>query len=181
MVTETPQGQNPEKREWRLIRRDLMPHTEFDRFTASARDVLNHAREIAAVSRQTYIGTEHLLGAVVDVEDSISRVVLEDIGVSPEMVTEALARLITRGEVEVPTPDLSAMTPRAKKIIENAVEESRRMGDTYIGSHHVLIGISREGEGIGAGYLEALGVTTQILRSTVEQQIAAIQKSASRP
>jgi ATP-dependent Clp protease ATP-binding subunit ClpC len=151
----------------------------FDKFTERARRVLTLAQEEAQRFNHNYIGTEHLLLGLVREGDGVAAKVLSNLGVDLNKVRSAVEFIIGRGD-RAGTGEIG-LTPRAKKVIELAVDEARRLNHSYIGTEHLLLGLVREGEGIAAGVLESLGVnlervrgeTTRILAQTQPQQAAA--------
>src|SRR5579883_2053763 len=154
----------------------------FDKFTERARKVLSLAQEEAQRFNHNYIGTEHLLLGLVREGEGVAAKVLSNLGVELNKVRSAIEFIIGRGD-RVVLGEIG-LTPRAKKVIELAVEEARRLDHHYIGTEHILLGLVREGEGIAAGVLESLGVnlekvrqvTLQVLRQTVQ-----IPESEVRP
>ena len=148
----------------------------FDKFTERARRVLTLAQEEAQRFNHNYIGTEHLLLGLVREGDGVAAKVLSNLGVELNKVRSAVEFIIGRGDRQ--SGGEIGLTPRAKKVIELAVDEARRLGHSYIGTEHILLGLVREGEGIAAGVLESLGVnlervraeTTRILAQTQPQQ-----------
>ncbi len=162
----------------------------FDKFTERARRVLTLAQEEAQRFNHNYIGTEHLLLGLVREGDGVAAKVLSNLGVELNKVRSAVEFIIGRGDKQ--SSGEIGLTPRAKKVIELAVDEARRLGHSYIGTEHLLLGLVREGEGIAAGVLESLGVnlervrgeTTRILAQTQPQQqqtAAAGQRQARTP
>lgn len=151
----------------------------FDKFTERARRVLTLAQEEAQRFSHNYIGTEHLLLGLVREGDGVAAKVLSNLGVELPKVRSAVEFIIGRGDRK--SNGEIGLTPRAKKVIELAVDEARRLGHSYIGTEHVLLGLVREGEGIAAGVLESLGVnlervraeTTRILSQTQSRQQGA--------
>jgi ATP-dependent Clp protease ATP-binding subunit ClpC len=135
----------------------------FDKFTERARRVLTLAQEEAQRFNHNYIGTEHLLLGLVREGDGVAAKVLNNLGVELSKVRSAVEFIIGRGE-KSPTGDIG-LTPRAKKVIELAVEEARRLNHSYIGTEHLLLGLVREGEGIAFGVLESLGVSLERVRT----------------
>ena len=129
----------------------------FDRFTERARKVLTLAQEEAQRFNHNYIGTEHLLLGLVAEGDGIAAKVLSNLGIELTKVRSSVEFIIGRGERQ-PMGEIG-LTPRAKKVIELARDEARRLGHHYIGTEHLLLGLIREGEGIAAGVLISLGVT----------------------
>src|SRR3954468_6821766 len=137
----------------------------FDKFTERARKVLQLAQEEAQRFNHNYIGTEHLLLGLVREGEGVAAKVLANLGVELNKVRSAVEFIIGRGDRAV-TGDIG-LTPRAKKVIKLSVDEARRLGDHYIGTEHLLLGLVREGEGIAAGVLESLGVSLDKVRSQV--------------
>src|SRR3989442_9660183 len=158
----------------------------FDKFTERARRVLTLAQEEALRFNHNYIGTEHLLLGLVREGEGVAAKVLANLGVELNKVRSAVEFIIGRcdravmGEI--------GLTPRAKKVIELAVDEARRLGHHYIGTEHLLLGLVREGEGIAAGVLESLGVSldkvraevTRILSQSMPQGAAQGARAATR-
>ncbi|MDE2840303.1 MAG: ATP-dependent Clp protease ATP-binding subunit, partial [Chloroflexota bacterium] len=142
----------------------------FDKYTDRAKRVLMLAQEEARRFNHNYIGTEHLLLGLVREGEGIAAKVLYDMGVDLTKVRSAVEFIIGRGE-RVNVGDIS-LTPRAKKVIELANEEARRLGHNYIGTEHLLLGLVREGEGIAAGVLESLGVSLEKVRQKVIQSVS---------
>ncbi len=151
---------------------------KFDKFTDGARKVLTLAQEEAQRFNHTYIGTEHILLGLVRQGDGVAAKVLANMGVQLPKVRSAVEFIIGRGESMV-MGELG-LTPRAKKVIELAVDEARRLNHHYIGTEHLLLGLVREGEGVAAGVLESLGVNLEKVRAQVMQvvsQSASYQQS----
>jgi len=143
---------------------------KFDKFTERARRVLTLAQEEAQRLNHNYIGTEHLLLGLVREGDGIAARILNNLGVQLPKVRSAVESIVGRGE----TMFMGAigLTPRAKKVIELAVDESRRLNHHYIGTEHLLLGLVREGSGVAAGVLESLGVRLQDLRARVIRELS---------
>ena len=142
----------------------------FDKFTERARRVLTLAQEEALRFNHNYIGTEHLLLGLVREGDGVAAKVLANLGVELNKVRSAVEFIIGRGDRAVMGE--IGLTPRAKKVIELAVDEARRLGHHYIGTEHLLLGLVREGEGIAAGVLESLGVSLDKVRAEVTRILA---------
>ena len=135
----------------------------FDTLTVRARRVLRFSREEAQRFQHNYIGTEHLLLGLVREHRGIAAAVLYNLGVEINKVRSAAEFIIGRRERTVlGTPGL---TPRAKKVIELAADEARRLNHDSIGTEHLLLGVVREGEGIAAGILQSLGVRLEKVRT----------------
>jgi len=137
--------------------------SRFEKFSERARRVLSLAQEEAQRFNHNYIGTEHILLGLVRETEGVAARVLSNLGVELSKVRSAVEFIIGRGEKAVPGE--IGLTPRAKKVIELAVDEARRLNHSYIGTEHLLIGLLREGEGVAAGVLESLGVTLEKIRS----------------
>ena len=137
----------------------------FDRFTDRARKVLTLAQDEAQRFNHNYIGTEHLLLGLVREGEGVAAKVLENLSVELAKVRQAVEFIIGRGERPV-VGDIG-LTPRAKKVIELAIDEARRLGHNYIGTEHLLLGLVREEGGIASGVLESLGVSLEKVRHEV--------------
>lgn len=154
----------------------------FEKFTERARKVFSLAQEEAQRLNHNYIGTEHLLLGLVREGDGIAARVLDNLGVSLSKVRSTVEFIIGRGDGLVAGDP--KITPRAKKVIELAMDEARRLNNHYIGTEHLLLGLAREGEGIAAGALESLGVTMPIVRARVLKVIERQpleQEATARP
>ena len=137
--------------------------SRFEKFSERARRVLSLAQEEAQRFNHNYIGTEHILLGLVRETEGVAARVLSGLTVDLSKVRSAVEFIIGRGEK--PAEGEIGLTPRAKKVVELAVDEARRMNHTYIGTEHLLIGLLREGEGVAAGVLESLGVTLEKVRA----------------
>ncbi|HLH60515.1 MAG TPA: Clp protease N-terminal domain-containing protein [Ktedonobacteraceae bacterium] len=134
----------------------------FDRFTGRARRVLAYAQEEAQRFQHNYIGTEHLLLGLVRDGDGIAAKVLQGLGVELPKVREAVEFIIGRGD-RIVLGEVG-LTPRAKKVVELAVDEAHRLNHHYIGTEHLLLGLLEEGQGIAAGVLESMGLDLEQVR-----------------
>src|SRR3990172_6228487 len=137
--------------------------SRFEKFSERARRVLSSAQEEAQRFNHNYIGTEHILLGLVRETEGVAARVLGNLSVELSKVRSAVEFIIGRGER--PSPGEIGLTPKAKKVIELAVDEARRLNHHYIGTEHLLIGLLREGEGVAAGVLESLGVTLDKVRA----------------
>jgi ATP-dependent Clp protease ATP-binding subunit ClpC len=149
----------------------------FDKFTDRARKVLTLAQDEAQRFNHNYIGTEHLLLGLVREGEGVAARVLENMNVELPKVRTAVEFIIGRGDR--PVVGEVGLTPRAKRVIELAIDEARRLGHNYIGTEHLLLGLVREGEGIAAGVLESLGVNLDKVRHEVIRVLS--QSSAASP
>src|SRR5256712_7665172 len=149
----------------------------FDKFTDRARKVLTLAQDEAQRFNHNYIGTEHLLLGLVREGEGVAARVLENMNVELAKVRPAVEFIIGRGDR--PVVGGVDMTPRAKRAIDHALDEARRLGHNYIGTEHLLLGLVREGEGIAAGVLESLGVNLDKVRHEVIRVLS--QSSSAGP
>jgi ATP-dependent Clp protease ATP-binding subunit ClpC len=152
-----------------------MQNERFDRFSQRARQVLALAHEEAQRFNHNYIGTEHLLLGLVREGEGVAAKVLGNLGVDVAKVRNAVEFIIGRGD-RGPVGEIG-LTPRARRVIELATDEARRLGHRYIGTEHLLLGLVREGEGIAAGVLQSLGVNLEKVR---QQTITVLSRSHSR-
>ncbi len=165
-------GGHPEYPRWKGTVDSMVDR--FDKFTDRARKVLTLAQDEAQRFNHNYIGTEHLLLGLVREGDGVAARVLENMGVELPKVRTAVEFIIGRGDR--PVVGEVGLTPRAKRVIELAIDEARRLGHNYIGTEHLLLGLVREGEGIAAGVLESLGVNLDKVRHEV---IRVLSQSSS--
>jgi len=128
----------------------------FEKFTERGRKVIIYAREEAEKRQNDYLGTEHLLLGLLREEDSLPMVILKKMGLSAEELRMEVERNLPTGSNILTFGDIP-FTPRAKKVLELAVEEARLLGHSYIGSEHLLIGLIREEAGIAGKILRSLG------------------------
>ncbi|PZC51294.1 MAG: ATP-dependent Clp protease ATP-binding subunit ClpC [Chloroflexi bacterium] len=160
--------------------------SRFEKFSERARRVLSLAQEEAQRFNHNYIGTEHILLGLVREADGVAARVLSSLSIELPKVRSAVEFIIGRGERA--SGGEIGLTPRAKKVIELAVDEARRHSNHYIGTEHLLIGLMREGEGVAAGVLESLGVsldkvragTSRILSQSLSAGAQASGRTASK-
>ena len=136
----------------------------FDRFTERARNVVALAQEEARGLGHNYIGTEHLLLGLLRGEGVANRV-LHDLGLRLEDARGQVEETVGRGEE--PPRDQIPFTPRAKKVLELALRESIRLGHNHLGTEHILLGLVREGEGVGAAIVREAGADAEAVRRAV--------------
>jgi ATP-dependent Clp protease ATP-binding subunit ClpC len=137
--------------------------SRFEKFSERARRVLTIAQEEARNLNHNYIGTEHILLGLVREEDGVAARVLINLGIGLSKVRSAVEFIIGRGEK--PGSGETGLTPRAKKVIELAIDEARQMGHNYIGTEHLLLGLLREGEGVASSVLDSFGITLERARA----------------
>ncbi len=137
--------------------------SRFEKFSERARRALSFAQEEAQRFNHNYLGTEHILLGLVRESDGVAAKVLTGLGVDLNKVRAAVEFIIGRGG-RTSSGEIG-LTPRAKKVIEFAVDEARRFNHNYVGTEHLLLGLLREGEGVAGGILENLGVTLERARA----------------
>ena len=128
----------------------------FEKFTERGRKVIIYAREEAEKRQNDYLGTEHLLLGLLREEESLPMVIIKKMGLSAEELRMEVERNLPTGSNILTFGDIP-FTPRAKKVLELAVEEATLLGHSYIGSEHLLIGLIREDSGIAGKILRSLG------------------------
>jgi ATP-dependent Clp protease ATP-binding subunit ClpC len=129
----------------------------FEKFTDRARLLVVRSQEEARVRDHSFIGSEHILLALVHDEiGGVGAKTLEALGISLETVRHQVEEIIGRGQAP-PPPRHIPFTPRAKRVLELSLSESRALGHSYIGTEHILLGLIREGEGVAAQVLSGLG------------------------
>ena len=144
--------------------------SRFEKFSERARRVLTVAQEEARNLSHSYIDTEHILLGLGREEDGVAAKVLTSLGVSLGKVRSAVEFIIGRGE-KPPTGD-TGLTPRAKKVIELAIDEARNLGHNYIGTEHLLLGLIREREGVAASVLDSFGITIERARAEITRVLS---------
>jgi len=142
----------------------------FGRFTERAQKVLALAQEEAIRLGHNNIGTEHILLGLVREGDGIAAKALYGLGLGAEKIQNEVETLIGRGQ---DVPQTIHYTPRAKKVIELSMDEARKLGHSYVGTEHILLGLIREGEGVAARVLNNLGVSLNKARQQVLQLLGS--------
>jgi ATP-dependent Clp protease ATP-binding subunit ClpC len=155
------------------------PELVWERFTDRARRVVVYAQEEARMLNHNHIGTEHvLLGLILEGEGVAARA-LAAMSISLDSARYRVDEIIGEGQA-APTGHIP-FTPRAKKVLELSLREALQLGHDYVGTEHILLGLVREGEGVGAKVLQELGVSLQQVRTTVLQLLAGYTASAQEP
>jgi hypothetical protein len=142
------------------------PIGPFDRFTDRGKRVFALAQDEAIRHNHNYIGTEHLLAALLRDADSVAARALVALGIELAKVRTALDFIVGRGD-QPTSPTEITLSPRTKKVIELAFDEARKLGQSHAGPEHILLGLVREGEGIASGILESLGTSRERVRAKV--------------
>src|SRR5271163_652845 len=140
------------------------------RFTDRARRVVVLAQEEARMLNHRYIGTEHILLALIDEGGGVGAKALELLGISLDAVRQQVEEIIGQGQ-QAPSGHIP-FTPRAKKVLELSLREALQLGHNYIGTEHMLLGLVREGEGVAAQVLNDLGADMARVRTQVIQMMS---------
>ncbi len=144
----------------------------FERFTDRARRVVVLAQEEARMLGHNYIGTEHILLGLSREGEGVAAKVLESLGISPAIARQQVEEIIGQGQ-EVPSPSEGIpFTPRAKKVLELSLREALQLGDNYIGTEHILLGLMGERDGVAAQVLVRRGADLNRVRQQVIQLIS---------
>jgi ATP-dependent Clp protease ATP-binding subunit ClpA len=145
----------------------------FERFTDRARRVVVLAQEEARRLNHNYIGTEHLLLGLIGEGQGVAAQALESLGIRLAAVRQQVEAIIGRGQ-QAPSGHIP-FTPRAKKVLELARREADALGHHYVGTEHILLGLIREGDGVAAQVLVALGADLNRVRQQVIQLLPGSQ------
>ncbi|MBP6882117.1 MAG: hypothetical protein KBC15_01015 [Candidatus Levybacteria bacterium] len=137
----------------------------------SGHQTLALAKEEAALLHHGYIGTEHLLLGLVRAEGTTAAQVLANMGIQLQKVRSAVEFIVGKGEGN--SQDEPALTVRSKRALELAMQEARQLDSPCVHSEHILLGLFREGEGIGVGVLESLGVRLEKIRPQLMRALAS--------
>jgi ATP-dependent Clp protease ATP-binding subunit ClpC len=129
----------------------------FDRFTERAQKVMVYAQEEALRMNHNYIGTEHILMGLLREGEGVAAQVLKNKGVSLEAVRGNIEELVGIGEEKI--TQVLGYTPRTKTVLEYSLSEARGLGHNYIGTAHLLLALIREGDGLAAQLLKAMGIS----------------------
>jgi ATP-dependent Clp protease ATP-binding subunit ClpA len=152
----------------------------FEKFTDRARRVVVLAEEEARMLNHNYIGTEHILLALIHEGEGVAAKALESLGISLDAVRQQVEEIIGQGQ-QAPSGHLP-FTPRGKKVLEFSVREALQLGHDYIGTEHILLGLIREGDGVAAQVLVKLGADLNRVRQQVIQLLHGYQgKEPSGP
>jgi len=153
----------------------------FDRFTERARKVIILAKEEARRFNHDYIGTEHILLGLIKEGESVASTVLQNLALGLDTIRLEVEKLVQFGPSTVVSGDIP-FTPKAKKVIELAMDEARRLGHNYIGTEHLLLGLIKEGEGVASHVLINIGLDLNKVRSEVIKLLgAATPQGAQAP
>jgi ATP-dependent Clp protease ATP-binding subunit ClpC len=151
----------------------------FERFSDRARRVVVRAQEEARALNHDFIGTEHILLGLVGEGQGVAAKALESLGLSLETVRQRVEDAVPPGQYS--RPGHIPFTPRAKRVLELSLSEAKLLGHRYVGTEHLLLGLLREGEGVAAQVLAALGADLDGVRERVIQLLAEYQAGKAGP
>lgn len=145
------------------------------KFTERARKVIAFAQDEARRLNHNVIGTEHILLGLIREGEGVAAKVLKNLGIDLNKVRSQVEMMIGVGPFVIQGP--IGYTPRAKRVMELSMEESRKLGHNYIGTEHLLLGLIREGEGVAAQVFKNLGVSLEKAQTEVLNQLGPDAKS----
>ena len=152
----------------------------FDKFTDKARKVLVLAQDEARALHQPYVGTEHVLLALIKEEEGLAAKALSRLNVEYDAVVQTIRQIVAIDEGTDVSGHLN-FTPRVKRVLENSLREAMQMGQSYISTEHLLLGIVREGSGTAIDVLARLGVSGDQVRSALNDLVGQSPVFAGRP
>ncbi len=151
----------------------------FEKFTDKARKVLVLAQDEARALHQPYVGTEHILLGLIQEKDGLAAQALDRLNVTYDGVVQAIRQVVTIDEDADVSGHLS-FTPRVKRVLENSLREAMQMGQSYISTEHLLLGIVREGEGTALEVLGRLNVSGDDVRGALNDLVGQSPVYAGR-
>ena len=151
----------------------------FEKFTDKARKVLVLAQDEARSLHQPYVGTEHILLGLIQEKDGLAAQALDRLDVKYDAVVQAIRQVVSIDEDTDVSGHLS-FTPRVKRVLENSLREAMQMGQSYISTEHLLLGIVREGDGTALEVLGRLGVSGDNVRSALNDLVGQSPVYAGR-
>ncbi|MEN3013203.1 MAG: ATP-dependent Clp protease ATP-binding subunit [Endomicrobiia bacterium] len=137
-----------------------------NKFSDRAQKVILIAQEEARRLNHDYVGTEHLLLGLVSIGEGLAVQILINLGVDLRKIKSEIEKIVQPDENVMVLGEIP-FSPRAKKVLEYAVEEANNMGHIYVGTEHILLGLLREKDGVAARVLEYLGVTYEDVQSEI--------------
>ena len=152
----------------------------FDRFNDRAKRTLALAQDEAIRFHHNYMGVEHLLLGLIREGEGVAAQVLASLGADITRVRAGVEKIIGSGE-STTSPSEITLTPRLKKVIELAIDESRLLGHSHIGTEHLLLGIAREGGSIATSVLAGLGIAPESIHAAVIRTLGAQQPPSDQP
>lgn len=143
-----------------------IPSKHLGRFNGHAQQVLSLAHEEALSFHHQFIGTEHLLLGLLREQQGLAALALEKLGVALDPVRSAIEKKIGRGDQ--PVEEGIDYVPRARKVLSLALDEAERQGSAYVRTEHILLGLVRDGSGVGADILDTFGVLGKVRAQVFE-------------
>ena len=151
----------------------------FEKFTDKARKVLVLAQDEARALHQPYVGTEHILLGLIQEKDGLAAQALARLNITYDGVVQTIRQVVTIDEETDVSGHLS-FTPRVKRVLENSLREAMQMGQSYISTEHLLLGIVREGEGTALEVLGRMGTTGDDVRAALNDLVGQSAVYAGR-
>jgi len=142
-------------------------------FTPRAGQVIVNAKKEASRYNHHYVGTEHILLGLIDLNEGIAMVVLQKLGVDPDVVRSQIESTVGFGP-EAKSVGEAPFTPKANNVIKYAVRDARELGHSYVGTEHILLGLLNESEGVAAKVLKTLGVSLDSAQKLVLEELDAL-------
>lgn len=142
----------------------------FERFTDRARRIIVLAQDEARMLKHEHVGTEHVLLGIIDEGECLAACTLESLGIDLGVIRRQIETIIGVGAIE-PSGNI-LFTPRSKKVLELAMRESWQLDQNYVGTEHILLGLIREGENVGAQVLVNVGADLNRVRERVTQIVS---------
>ncbi|HEY7624386.1 MAG TPA: Clp protease N-terminal domain-containing protein [Candidatus Limnocylindria bacterium] len=152
----------------------------FDRFNDRAKRVLALAQDEAIRFNHNYIGVEHLVLGLIREGEGVAARVLDALGADIQKARSSVEFIIGRGDAST-SPSEITLSPRTKKVIELAIDEARKLGHSHVGTEHLLLAIVREGQSVGTGVLEAIGVAIDSVRERVLAVLGQVPTATAAP
>jgi ATP-dependent Clp protease ATP-binding subunit ClpC len=153
----------------------------FERYTDRARRVVVLAQEEARDLGHNYVGTEHILLGLIHERTGVAARALTALGVSQDETRTQVEAIIGRGDLARVQDGPIPFTPRTKKVLELAAREALQLGHDYIGTEHILLGLMREGDGVGAQVLNSAGIEFSAVRHQIRELLRGQQESYAPP
>ena len=148
----------------------VLADATLQRFTLRAKNVLVYAADEARALGHAYRGTEHLLLALLVDQEGLAAIVLDELGMAHDAVRDALLEIVPRGEVEV--AGNPPFTPRSVRALEFSLSAALDLGHNYIGTEHILLGVLREGSGIGAHLARDRGAEEAAVKARIVELLS---------
>lgn len=149
----------------------------FDRFTNAARKVIGLSRQESQRLEDLYLGTEHILLGLIAEGESLAAEVLRDLGADQERVSAQVKKIVQPGPARVSVTGQLPFTPRAKRVLEQAVEESKGLDDPNVRPEHLLLGVLGVDEGVAAQVLVNLDLRLDRVRDEVLSRLPAAPRA----